>query len=44
MLDEGAGPDFFCIGMQKAGTKWLYDSLHRLSGVLDAADQGDAFF
>lgn len=23
----GSGPDFFCIGAQKGGTRWLYDQL-----------------
>jgi hypothetical protein len=26
-MDKVAGPDFICIGMQKAGTDWLYDQL-----------------
>jgi len=26
-MDSVAGPDFICIGMQKAGTDWLYDQL-----------------
>jgi hypothetical protein len=25
--EEGVGPDFLCIGQQKAGTQWLYDQL-----------------
>jgi hypothetical protein len=25
--DPDAGPDFFCIGAQKGGTRWLYDQL-----------------
>jgi hypothetical protein len=24
---RGAGPDFICVGAQKAGTRWLYDQL-----------------
>ncbi|MDP9223770.1 MAG: sulfotransferase [Actinomycetota bacterium] len=32
MLDESTGPDFFCIGMPKAGTQWLYESLHQCPG------------
>jgi hypothetical protein len=24
---DGKGPDFLCIGLQKAGTQWLYDQL-----------------
>lgn len=24
---RGDGPDFFCVGLQKAGTQWLYDQL-----------------
>jgi hypothetical protein len=24
---SASGPDFLCIGMQKAGTAWLYDQL-----------------
>lgn len=26
-MDSATGPDFICIGMQKAGTDWLYDQL-----------------
>lgn len=26
---QGSGPDFFCIGLQKAGTYWLYDQLEQ---------------
>jgi hypothetical protein len=29
---DHAGPDFLCIGMQKAGTQWLYDSLETCAG------------
>lgn len=25
--DPDAGPDFFCVGAQKGGTRWLYDQL-----------------
>src|SRR3954464_10472524 len=25
---ENSGPDFFCVGAQKAGTGWLYEQLH----------------
>lgn len=32
MPDEGGGPDFFCVGMQKTGTLWLYESLHQCPG------------
>ena len=24
---RGSGPDFICFGMQKAGTRWLYDQM-----------------
>lgn len=27
------GPDFLCIGLQKAGTRWLFDQLRETSGV-----------
>lgn len=27
------GPDFLCVGMQKAGTQWLYDQLATCSGA-----------
>src|SRR5690348_5733517 len=27
MTSSSPGPDFVCIGMQKAGTGWLYDQL-----------------
>jgi hypothetical protein len=27
------GPDFLCIGLQKAGTRWLYDQLSHAKGV-----------
>jgi hypothetical protein len=26
-LSAGAGPDFMCVGLQKGGTRWLYDQL-----------------
>ena len=26
-LDRGLGPDFMCVGAQKAGTQWLYDQV-----------------
>jgi hypothetical protein len=26
-LPRLAGPDFFCVGLQKGGTQWLYDQL-----------------
>ncbi|HEX2722558.1 MAG TPA: sulfotransferase domain-containing protein [Gemmatimonadaceae bacterium] len=32
LSNTGTGPDFLCIGMQKAGTKWLYDSLRWCPG------------
>ena len=32
-----SGPDFLCIGLQKAGTYWLYDQLEQHPGFLDAA-------
>jgi hypothetical protein len=28
-----AGPDFICLGMQKAGTRWLYDQLNARNDV-----------
>lgn len=27
------GPDFLCVGMQKAGTRWLHDQLRAVSGA-----------
>ena len=27
------GPDFLCVGMQKAGTRWLYDCLQGVNGI-----------
>ena len=32
-MTEKRGPDFVCIGAQKAGTTWLYDNLLRHPGV-----------
>ncbi len=32
-MDHGPGPDFVCIGAQKAGTTWLYDNLAVQAGV-----------
>jgi len=26
-VDRGLGPDFMCVGAQKAGTQWLYDQV-----------------
>lgn len=26
-MNSSDGPDFFCVGLQKAGTQWLYDQL-----------------
>lgn len=28
------GPDFLCIGMQKGGTRWLYDAMNLLPGAM----------
>ena len=28
-----SGPDFLCVGMQKAGTQWLYDQMAACTGV-----------
>ncbi|MFK7752090.1 MAG: sulfotransferase [Sedimentitalea sp.] len=30
---SGRGPDFYCIGAQKAGTTWLHENLRRHPGV-----------
>ena len=28
------GPDFLCIGMQKGGTRWIYDAMNQIPGAM----------